>query len=102
MEVSDVSGALLFDVKRGGWLEEVLSALDIPTEFLPDSYESPEVTGRITRRAPEEMDLSSLGGGGDQVAGAVGNRIVELGIIWSIICTSVFPLLLMTDLNTTP
>ncbi|MEK6571576.1 MAG: FGGY family carbohydrate kinase, partial [Bacteroidota bacterium] len=91
-EVSDASGTLLFDVKNRRWSDTVLSELHIPTEFLPQSYESFEVSGRISRRAAEETGLVEgtpvVGGAGDQSAGAVGNGIVERGIISSVMGTS--------------
>jgi xylulokinase len=50
------------------------------------------VSGRLTRRAAEETGLPEglpvVGGGGDQAAGAVGNGIVETGIVSSTIGTS--------------
>ena len=91
-EVSDASGTLLFDVKNRRWSDTVLNELHIPTEFLPQSYESCEVSGRISRRAAEETGLVEgtpvVGGAGDQSAGAVGNGIVERGIISSVMGTS--------------
>ncbi|HID63013.1 MAG TPA: xylulokinase, partial [Anaerolineae bacterium] len=46
-EVSGASGTSLFDVGRRSWSEEMLEALDIPTEWLPECYESPAVSGQI-------------------------------------------------------
>lgn len=82
-EVSDASGTSLLDVRRRDWSDTMLSALDIPREWLPKVYESPEVTGTITRAAAELTGLSEgtpvVGGGGDQAAGAVGCGVVESG-----------------------
>jgi xylulokinase len=55
IDAADASGTLLFDVANRRWSDEVLSALDIPREWLPPSYESTEVAGA-----------------GDQAAGALG------------------------------
>jgi xylulokinase len=91
-EVSDASGTALFDVTHRRWSDEMLAAADIPRAWMPACYESPEISGRITERASAETGLAAgtpvVGGGGDQAAGAVGNGIVESGIISSTIGTS--------------
>lgn len=91
-EVSDASGTLLFDVNSRRWSDPVLKALQIPKDFLPQSYESFEISARISPHAAKEIGLAEgtpvVGGGGDQAAGAVGNGIVKRGIISSVIGTS--------------
>ena len=91
-EVSDASGTALFDVKRRKWSEEMLSGIGIPLEWMPKSYESVEISGRITNEAAKLTGLFPgtpvVGGGGDQAAGAIGNGIVETGIVSSTVGTS--------------
>lgn len=91
-EVSDASGTSLFNVTKREWADEVLDAIDIPKEWMPKCYESPEVSGRVTDEAASLTGLAPgtpvVGGGGDQAAGAVGNGIVESGIISSTVGTS--------------
>ena len=91
-EVSDASGTTLFDVKNRCWSDEILSVLDIPAGFMPDVFESPVVSGKISVSAAGLTGLSEgvpvAGGGGDQAAGAVGNGIVKEGIISSTLGTS--------------
>ncbi|MDO8682661.1 MAG: xylulokinase [Armatimonadota bacterium] len=91
-EVSDASGTSLFDVRNRKWADEILDAIGIPRDWMPRSYESPEVSGRITEEAAGLTGLKAgmhvVGGGGDQAAGAVGNGIVESGIISSTVGTS--------------
>lgn len=91
-EVSDASGTALFNVRKRAWADELLDAIGVPLDWMPVCYESPEISGRIT---PEVAALTGLaagtpvvGGGGDQAAGAVGNGIVETGIVSSVIGTS--------------
>lgn len=91
-EVSDASGTGLFDVKRREWSWEMLDAINIPSHWMPHSYESVEISGKIS---PEAASLTGLaegtpvvGGGGDQAAGAVGNGVVEDGIVSSTVGTS--------------
>ncbi|MGC8668859.1 MAG: xylulokinase [Chthonomonadales bacterium] len=91
-EVSDASGTALFNVRKRVWANEMLEACAIPREWMPRSYESPEITGRITLEAAQATGLAEgtpvVGGAGDQAAGAVGNGIVETGIVSSTVGTS--------------
>jgi xylulokinase len=79
------AGTLLFDVKARDWSPEVLEALDIPADWLPQTHEGPEVTGHISVEAAEATGLKAgtpvVGGGGDQAAQAVGVGAVEPGIV---------------------
>jgi len=91
-EVSDASGTLLFDVKNRTWSREMLDELEIPREFMPDCYESPVVSGKVSASAAAELGLKPgtpvVGGGGDNAAGAVGNGIVRSGLTWVTVGTS--------------
>lgn len=82
-EVSDASGTLLLDVAKRKWAPEILDALDIPLKWLPEVFESPEVTGRVSKMGALVFGLAEgtpvAGGGGDQAAGAVGAGIVKQG-----------------------
>src|SRR3954468_11728165 len=46
-DASDASGTLLLDVRARDYSPEILDALEIPREWLPDVYEGPEVTGAL-------------------------------------------------------
>ena len=91
-EVSDASGTSLFDVGQRRWSQEMLEALDIPAEWLPECYESPVVSGRISRAVAEITGLQAgtpvVGGGGDQAAQAVGSGIIESGLVSVTVGTS--------------
>jgi xylulokinase len=91
-DVSDASGTALFDVVRRRWSFEMMDALGLDREILPRVYESTEVTGVISRQAAELTGLAPgtpvVGGGGDQACGAVGNGIVEPGIVSCMLGTS--------------
>jgi xylulokinase len=91
-EVSDASGTALFDVRARDWAWDVIDDLELPRQLVPPVFESPVVTGRVSASAAEAtglpVGLSVVGGGGDQAAGAVGNGIVDTGIISSTIGTS--------------
>jgi xylulokinase len=62
IDVADASGTLLLDVAGRRWSEEMLAALELPGEWLPPVYESPEVAGA-----------------GDQAAGALGVGVTRAG-----------------------
>ncbi len=85
MDKADGAGTILFDLKTRTWSPEVLDALDIPPEWLPPTYEGPEITGVISAEAASETGLAEgtpvVGGGGDQAAQAVGVGAVQPGII---------------------
>ena len=91
-EVSDASGMQLLDVPNRCWSEEVLSKLGIDKSLLAKVYESPEVTGKLTKKAAELTGLAEgtpvVGGAGDNAAAAVGTGTVEDGIAFTTIGTS--------------
>ena len=85
MDRAGGAGTLLFDLKARTWSLEVLAALEIPADWLPPTFEGPDVTGLITAVAAQATGLSAgtlvVGGGGDQAAQATGVGAVEPGII---------------------
>lgn len=91
-EVSDASGTALFDVVKRRWSTELASAIGIDSSILPPAVESTGQTGAISAEAATLTGLAAgtpvYGGGGDQAASAVGNGIVEPGIVSDTIGTS--------------
>jgi len=91
-EVSDASGTAVFDVVNRRWSFEMMDGLGLDRAILPKCYESSEVTGRIAPRIAELTGLAAgtpvVGGGGDQASSAVGNGIVEAGIVSCTLGTS--------------
>ena len=91
-EVSDASGMLLLDVANRRWSKPLLSALGIEESLLAEVFESEEVTGKLTSEAAETLGLTTdcvvVGGAGDCAAGAVGNGIVETGVLSTSLGTS--------------
>ena len=79
IDVADASGTLLFDVAHRRWSEEVCSALEIDTGWLPRALESPEVSGETSDGIPVAA------GAGDQAAGALGVGVVEAGAPLSVV-----------------
>jgi xylulokinase len=91
-DVSDASGTGLFDVVNRKWAFELADKVGVARDLLPDVFESTAVTGQIHARAAAATGLAPgtpvVGGGGDQAASAVGNGIVEPGIVSCTIGTS--------------
>ncbi len=91
-EVSDASGTAVFDVVRRKWSFEMMDGLGLDRTILPSVYESSDVSAQISASAAQLTGLRAgtpvVGGGGDQAAGAVGNGIVEPGIVSCTLGTS--------------
>ena len=71
IDAADASGTLLFDVARRSWSDEVLAALDIPREWLPQVHESTEIAGA-----------------GDQQSAALGVGVIGPGTVSVVLGTS--------------
>jgi xylulokinase len=82
---ADGAGTILFDLAKRDWSPEVLSALNIPAEYLPKTFEGTEITGTLSPAAAKELGLPAgipvFGGGGDQAAAAVGTGAVRAGVV---------------------
>lgn len=91
-DVADASGTLLFDVKNRCWHRELLSILEIDADFMPPSFEGPEVTGHLSQAAAAKTGLPAgipvVAGGGDQAANGVGCGIVRKGVVSASLGTS--------------
>ena len=79
------SGTILFDLAARDWSPEVLEALEIPVEWLPQTFEGPEMTGTLSSEAAQATGLKAstpvFGGGGDQATAAVGTGAVVEDIV---------------------
>jgi len=91
-EVSDASGTALFDVVNRCWSWEMADRLGVDRAILPRMHESSDLTGQVTEAAAKVTGLALgtpvAGGAGDQAASAVGNGIVEPGIVSCTLGTS--------------
>lgn len=91
-EVSDASGMQLLDVPNRKWSDQVLDALQIDKSLLGKVYESPEITGKVTKAASDLTGLAEgtavVGGAGDNAAAAVGTGTVQDGRAFTTIGTS--------------
>lgn len=91
-DVSDASGMQLLDIAHRDWSGEVLQKLEIDRSLLGKVYESPEVTGQLSREAAEVTGLRVgtpvVGGAGDNAAAAIGCGVVRDGDCFTTIGTS--------------
>jgi len=91
-DVADSSGTLLFDVQNRRWSDEMLAAMNIDRDLLPDIFESVEVTGKVSKAGADATGLLEgtpiVAGAGDNAAGAIGMGIVRPGTVSATIGTS--------------
>jgi xylulokinase len=71
VDAADASGTLLFDVAHRCWSDDVLTALEIPRDWLPPVHESTEIAGA-----------------GDQQAAALGVGVIEADTVSVVLGTS--------------
>ncbi|HEX7363109.1 MAG TPA: xylulokinase [Bryobacteraceae bacterium] len=91
-DVSDASGTGMFDVVKRNWSQEMASGLGLASDILPPALESSELSGKVSEAAARETGLAAgtpvMAGAGDQAASAIGNGIVEPGMVSCTIGTS--------------
>lgn len=91
-DVSDASGTLFLDVNARDWSGEILDALEVPRDWMPEVHEGPETTGALRDEVARELGLPAgipvAAGGGDNAAAAVGTGIVAPGLVSSSVGTS--------------
>jgi xylulokinase len=83
VDVADGAGTLLFDLAARTWSAEVVAALGIDPDWLPQTFEGPVVTGVVSAAAAVATGLRPgtpvVAGGGDQAANGVGLGVVAPG-----------------------
>ncbi|NPV81161.1 MAG: xylulokinase [Firmicutes bacterium] len=90
-DLTDATGTLLLDITKRAWSGEVVKAVGIPPDILPNLLESSAIAGEITSQAAKETGLAMgtpvIAGGGDQAMGAIGSGVIKDGIAASTIGT---------------
>ncbi len=80
-DVADASGMALLDVGGRKWSSTMVEACHVRPEWLPEVFESAEVSARIFKAGAEATGLAEgipvAAGAGDQAAQAVGSGIIE-------------------------
>jgi xylulokinase len=84
-EPSDASGTLLYDVVSDDWAWDVLEALNLRSDWLPKIVPSSVSAGSLTATASEHLGLPVglpvIAGAADTAAAALGNGLVEPGLV---------------------
>lgn len=84
-EPSDASGTLLYDVVSDDWAWDVLAALNLRSDWLPTIVASSAIAGYLTPAASEHLGLPVglpvIAGAADTAAAALGNGLVEPGLV---------------------
>jgi xylulokinase len=85
MDKADGSGTMLFDLAKRNWSREILDALNISPEWLPETFEGPQITGEVTDEAASATGLKPgtpvVAGGGDQSAQGIGVGAIQPGVL---------------------
>ena len=106
MDVSDASGTSVFNCEQRCWSEEILSAMDLPRSWWPDTHESPEVIAHINESAAKQTGIRQgvpiVAGAGDQAASAVGMGLVDSSVIGTTLGTSGVVFAASNSWKTTP
>ncbi len=83
----------LFDIKNSRWAEELIQAIGLSPDHLPEAYPTGEIIGEVTREASEICGLPAglpvVAGIGDGQAAALGMNIARPGIASLSLGTSV-------------
>lgn len=91
-DVSDASGTLLLNVRERRWCDELLQAMNIPSQWLPEVTESTDISANISLEAARVTGLVAgtpvVGGASDQAAQAIGSGIVREGLVSANLGTS--------------
>ena len=91
-EVSDGGGSSLFDMDTRQWSWSLIDRMKLPRHWFARVVESEEVSGHVLPGVAKDLGIPAgvpvVGGGGDQIAGGIGNGVVEEGVVSSTIGTS--------------
>jgi xylulokinase len=84
-EPSDASGTLLYDVVSDNWAREAIWALNLRSDWLPKIIPSSAIAGYLTTTASEHLGLRVglpvIAGAADTAAAALGNGLLEPGLV---------------------
>ena len=92
MDVSEASGTGFFNTRERRWSEELIRIAGLPREIFPETHESIEFAGGVTKEAAELTGLPEglplYFGGGDAVIQTTGSGLLRPGIIGAVIGTA--------------
>jgi xylulokinase len=89
---SDASGMNLYSLEEATWSEEILNAINLDPQILPEIHDSTDVVGQLTKEAAEQLGLTEgipiVIGGGDGASATVGAGAVKEGPAYNYIGSS--------------
>ena len=89
---SDASSMNLYDLTAGEWSGEILDAVDLPAEKLPQLRLSTDVVGEVRATIADEVGVAAgtpvVIGGGDGACAAAGAGVIEAGSAYNYIGSS--------------
>ncbi|HEY9696989.1 MAG TPA: xylulokinase [Trichocoleus sp.] len=84
-EPSDASGTLLYDVRSDQWAFEVMEALHLRTDWLPDLIPSSHIAGHLTNQAAHHLGLEAglpvVAGAADTASAILGSGLLQPGSV---------------------
>ena len=91
-EPSDASSMNLYDLEAGDWSGEILDAVDLPADKLPQVRRSVDVVGEVRRDIADEIGLLAgtavVAGGGDGACAAAGAGVIGEGSAYNYVGSS--------------
>lgn len=89
---SDASSMNLYDLKRGQWSEQILDAVGLSPDKLPEIRQSIDVVGAVRPEIAEEVGVAAgtpvVIGGGDGACAAAGAGVIREGSAYNYIGSS--------------
>lgn len=91
-DMSDASSGAIFDTKKRQWAWNLIEKLGLRKEIFPESHESCDIAGKVSKECAEQTGLKEgtgiAYGGGDTLMMGVGNGIIVPGGLASNIGTA--------------
>jgi xylulokinase len=91
-DYSDASGMNLLDLEKKDWSDQVLQAIRLTRDILPELHPSTDIAGTVTKGVAAEVGLLEgtpvVIGGGDGSCAATGAGVVESGSAYNVIGSS--------------
>ena len=89
---SDASSMNLYDLESEGWSEQILDAVDLPAEKLPQIRPSIAVAGEVRAAVADEVGVAAgtpvVIGGGDGACAAAGAGVIDEGSAYNYVGSS--------------
>ncbi|MES0361123.1 MAG: xylulokinase [Anaerolineales bacterium] len=91
-DFSDASGMNLYDLRKKDWSDQILAAIELDRERLPELHASTDIVGEVLPEVAEQVGLAPgtpvVIGGGDGSCAAVGAGVVRQGSAYNYIGSS--------------